>query len=136
MSVVIDSSITLAWLFEDERNDAVDAVLRHVAEHGAIVPSLWKLEVANALQTAIRRRRIDEAFRDAALGNLAALDIAIDDETDRVAWSTTVLLAQRHGLTTYDAAYLELARRRHLPIATLDQELIQASSSEHLVLFA
>ncbi len=123
-------------MFEDERTDAVDAVLRHVVEHGAVVPSLWKLEVANALQTAIRRRRIDETFIDAALGNLAVLDIAIDDETDRVAWSTTVLLAQRHGLTTYDAASLELARRRQLPIATLDQALIHASANAQVSLFA
>lgn len=67
MSVVIDSSITLAWFFADERTAAADAVLTHVAESGAVAPSLWRLEVANALQMAVRRNRIDSSFRDATL---------------------------------------------------------------------
>ena len=67
MSVVIDSSITLAWFFADERTAAADAVLTQVAESGALAPSLWRLEVANALQMAVRRNRIDSSFRDATL---------------------------------------------------------------------
>ena len=67
MSVVIDSSITLAWFFADERTAAADAVLTQVAESGAVAPSLWRLEVANALQMAVRRNRIDSSFRDATL---------------------------------------------------------------------
>ena len=123
MSVVIDSSVTLAWLFEDERSAAADAVLRQVTESGAVAPSLWRLEVANALQMAVRHRRIDAAFRDAALADLRALVVAIDPETDHQAWGTTLHLAERYQLTLYDAAYLELAQRRGLPLATLDQEL-------------
>ena len=128
MSLVIDSSITLAWLFEDERSAAADAILSQVTESGAIAPSLWRLEVANALQMAVRRKRIDAAFRDASLADLQELVVSIDPETDRQAWATTLHLAERCRLTLYDAAYLELAQRLGLPLATLDQELRAAGS--------
>jgi predicted nucleic acid-binding protein len=129
LSLVIDSSITLAWLFEDERSPAADAVLRHVAESGAVVPSLWRLEVANALQMAVKRKRITAAFRDASIADLQALEVNIDAETDRHAWTTTLQLAEQYRLTLYDAAYLELARRLDLPLATLDEELRAASTA-------
>ncbi len=129
MSLVIDSSITLAWLFEDERSPAADAVLRHVAESGAVAPSLWRLEVANALQMAVKRKRITAAFRDASIADLQALEVNIDAETDRHAWTTTLQLAEQCRLTLYDAAYLELARRLGLPLATLDEELRTASAA-------
>ena len=128
MSLVIDSSITLAWLFEDERSAAADAILSQVTESGAIAPSLWRLEVANALQMAVRRKRIDAAFRDASLADLQELVVSIDPETDRQAWATTLHLAERCRLTLYAAAYLELAQRLGLPLATLDQELRAAGS--------
>ena len=123
MSLVIDSSITLACFFEDERSDRSDAVMRQVASGGAVVPSLWRLEIANALQSAVRRKRIDPEFRDASIANLSSFPIAIDSETDRHAWGTTLTLAERCQLTLYDAAYLELAHRLRLPLASLDQEL-------------
>ncbi len=128
MSLVIDSSITLAWFFEDERSSAADAVLRDVADYGAIAPSLWRLEVANALQSAIRRKRIATEFRDGSLADLRALMVTIDLETDLHAWTTTLQLAERFKLTVYDATYLELAQRLSLPLATLDQELRSAAS--------
>ena len=128
MSLVVDSSITLAWFFEDERSAGADAVLRQVTEAGAVAPSLWSLEVANALQMAVRRNRIDSAFRDASLADLRVLDVAIDLETDRHAWTTTLHLADRCRLTVYDAAYLELALRLDLPLATLDRELRAAGN--------
>lgn len=127
--MIIDSSITLAWFFEDERSDAADAVLRQVAASGAIVPSLWRLEVANALQMAVRRQRINAAFRDASLADLRSLPIAVDAETDRQAWGPTLILAERCQLTVYDAAYLELAKRLGMPLASLDQELRAAGSN-------
>ena len=129
MSLVLDGSIALAWLFEDERTAPVAAVLQQVTEVGATVPSLWRLEVANALQMAVRRGRIDSAFRHASLGDLAALAIAIDSETDHQAWRTTLHLADRCRLALYDAAYLELAQRLDLPLATLDQELHAAAAA-------
>ena len=127
MSLVLDSSMPLAWLFEDEYSQQADAALHQVMETSAIVPSLWRLEVANALQMAIRRNRIDTAFRDASLIDLAALAIVVDTETDFQAWRTTLHLADRCGLTLYDAAYLELAQRFELPLATLDQALCEAA---------
>ena len=123
MSLVIDSSITLAWFFEDERTDRADVVMRQVAKGGAVVPSLWRLEIANALQSAVRRKRINAAFRDASIADLSSFPIAVDSETDRHAWGTTLTLAERCRLTLYDAAYLELAQRLRLPLASLDQEL-------------
>ncbi len=123
MTLVIDCSITVAWFFADERTGAADRLFSRVTESGAVVPSLWKLEIANVLQNALRRKRIDAAFRDATLASLQLLVIAIDSETDDHAWANTLHLAERHNLTLYDAAYLELAQRRGLPLATLDREL-------------
>jgi predicted nucleic acid-binding protein len=136
VSLVIDSSITLAWYFEDEQTSASLAVLRRVAAEGAIVPALWRLEVANGLQTAVRRSRITATYRDSSLADLDSLAIALDAHTDEHAWTTTLQLAERHGLTLYDAAYLELARRRQLPLATLDRELAAAASAEQIPVVA
>ena len=127
MSLVLDSSMALAWLFEDENSDQATNVLDQVTEIGATVPSLWRLEGANALLMAVRRGRIDTEFRDASLRDLAALSIVIDSETDHQAWSTTLHLADCYKLTLYDAAYLELAQRLGLPLATLDQALVNAA---------
>lgn len=127
MSVVIDASITLSWYFEDERTPAANAVLDQVTAMGAVVPALWKLETANGLQIAIRRQRVDAAFRDRALLQLARLPITIDTDTDTYAWTTILQLADRFQLTLYDAAYLELAQRCALPLATLDAELRTAA---------
>lgn len=129
MSLVLDSSATLAWIYQDEVSDATRLIFETVANSRAWVPSIWRLEIANGLQTGIRRGRIDEAYRDLALDDLALLDITVDQDTDRYAWSTTLHLADRFGLTLYDAAYLELAQRRSLPLASLDEELRKAGRS-------
>ncbi len=88
--------------------------------------------MANGLQTAIRRKRIDAAYRDLALSRLMAQRVAVDPETDRHAWSATVRLAERHGLTVYDASYLELALRLGLPLATADKALKAAAEGAGL----
>ncbi len=93
------------------------------------MPALWRLEVANSLTVAVRRNRVDAEFRRAALADLAHLDITPDQQTDRHAWSETLHLADQYRLTLYDAAYLELAYRRRLPLATLDQELRVAAQA-------
>ena len=82
------------------------------------------------LEMGVRRNRHDAAFRDATLADLALLPIRLDPETDEHAWSTTARLAAFHKLTLYDAAYLELARRRGIPLATLDRELRVAAIAE------
>ena len=133
MSLVLDSSATLAWAYSDETTAAVRHVFDLLSEDGAWVPGLWKLEVANILEMGVRRGRHDAAFRDATLADLALLSISLDPETDRQAWGATVQLAARHRLTLYDAAYLELALRRGLPLATLDRELRSAASAEGVV---
>jgi predicted nucleic acid-binding protein len=127
VSLVLDSSATLAWIYSDETTDQIRSVFDQVADAGAVVPALWRLEVANSLTVAVRRHRIDSEFRRAGLADLALLDITTDPQTDNQAWADTLLLADRYRLTLYDAAYLELARRRQLPLATLDQELVAAA---------
>jgi predicted nucleic acid-binding protein len=129
MSLVLDSSATLAWIYSDETTEAIRQLFDRVADTGAFVPALWRLEVANSLTVAIRRGRIDAEFRRAALDDLALLDITTDAHTDTHAWAETLLLADRFRLTVYDAAYLELARRRALPLATLDEDLSAAASA-------
>ena len=123
MSIVIDASITLPWYFEDEVSREAEVAFDRVAIDGAVVPIHWKLEVANAFQTALRRGRLDAGYRDVSLNDLGLLPIEIDLESNVCAWSETLAIANRFGLTAYDAAYLELAMRRRLPLATLDRRL-------------
>jgi predicted nucleic acid-binding protein len=130
MSLVLDSSVTLAWVYGDETTAAVKHVFDLVGGSGAWVPGLWRLEVANILEMGVRRRRHDADFRDSTLADLALLPIHVDPETDGQAWGATARLAERHRLTLYDAAYLELALRRALPLATLDQDLHAAAGAE------
>lgn len=129
MNLVLDSSLALSWYFEDERTPAADALLDQVAELGAIVPALWRLEIVNGLQVAIRRMRIDVDFRDQAIAQLAAMPITVDPETTTYAWTATLRLCDQFRLTPYDAAYLELAQRRKLPLATLDRQLRAAAQA-------
>lgn len=126
MSLVLDASLTIAWYFEDQRSPQSESILDRVITDGAFVPTLWKVEVANGLQTAMRRKRIDRSYRDQAIGQLAALPIETDTETALHIWTTTLELAEQHALTAYDAAYLELAIRRRLPLASLDKQLVEA----------
>jgi len=134
VSLVVDASLAIAWYFEDESNEATEGVLDRVAESGAVVPGLWRLEVSNAFQMAVRRKRIDAAYRDASLGELALMPITVDDETNSYAWTTTLRLAERFSLTLYDAAHLELAQRRSLPLATLDRDLRAAAPALNIQL--
>jgi predicted nucleic acid-binding protein len=132
MSLVLDSSVTLAWVYGEETTAAVQEVFNRIMEGGAWVPGLWRLEVANILEMGVRRGRHDAAFRDSTLADLALLPVYLDLETDQNAWRETARLASRHKLTLYDAAYLELAVRRRLPLATLDRELRSAAKAEKL----
>ena len=127
MSLVLDSSATLAWIYSDEVTEGIRQLFDTVADTGAFVPALWRLEVANSLTIAVRRGRIDAEFRRAALDDLAMLEITTDNQTDTHAWAETLQLADRFRLTLYDAAYLELAHRRGVPLATLDEDLSAAA---------
>ncbi len=134
MSFVLDSSIALAWVYSDETTQAVAQIFDRLSHSGAWVPGLWRLEVANVLEMGVRRKRHSADFRDATLFDLAQLPIQVDADTDRQAWDATLHLAIRHQLTLYDAAYLELALRRDLALATLDEALRNAAGAEKISL--
>jgi predicted nucleic acid-binding protein len=129
VSFVLDNSVALAWCFEDEQTPAVMALLDRVVETGASTPLLWPLEALNGLFVAERRRRLNRAKRTKLAAFLRDLPITLDVDTASHAWETTARLAERFKLTTYDAAYLELAQRRQLPLASLDQDLRDAAAT-------
>lgn len=133
MSLVLDSSVTLAWIYSQETTASILQVMEKINDSAAWAPSLWRLEVANILEMGVRKRRHNATFRDDTLADLALLPVNIDPDTDKHAWNSTLKLAERHRLTLYDAAYLELALRRGLPLATLDSELRAAANAEKLV---
>ena len=125
--LVLDCSATLPWVFESEATKATDALLDHLARGAkAWVPALWHLELANVLLVAKRRGRIDQAGIEKFLGTLALYDITVDSDTMTNAWAKSLALAESYDLSVYDAAYLELALRRGLPLATLDTALAAA----------
>ena len=130
MSLVLDSSVTMALIYGEETTSAVQFVWDEVRHQGAWAPLLWKWEVANVLQTGIRKRRHDAAFRDDTLADLARLPIRLDSGMDPLIISACVRLSDRHLLTIYDALYLELAMRLGLPLATLDADLHTAAIAE------
>lgn len=124
-ALVIDCSVTISWLMPDESFDAHS--LNQVIEKGAIVPSLWSLEVGNVLLLAERHKRISLEQRHQALYTLTELPITLDPMTATHAWRETMELAERYGLTLYDASYLELALRLSLPLTTFDKSLKNAA---------
>ena len=132
---VLDCSITLSWLLPDEKKSSAykgDFFLDVIAEQGTIVPILWPLEIGNALLYAERRSRIRRDQRKKILNLLEALPITVDTDTNRHAWHETIHLAQEFQLTLYDAAYLELALRQALPLATFDTALIKAAMKKNI----
>jgi len=132
---VLDGSITLAWFFEDESDAYADAVEDALVKASAVVPALWHLEVANALLVGERRKRTTEAKVTQFVALLQSLPISVDDATIAQAWSDTLHLARGQNLSAYDAAYLELALRRGLPIATLDDRLKAAAAAVGVTLY-
>jgi predicted nucleic acid-binding protein len=126
---VLDNSVVMAWSFADETGDYADAVLDCLLTTHAVVPTLWPLEVANALLMGERRNRSTEAETIRWINILNKLPIIIDNETNLRAWTDTLALARGHQLSAYDAAYLELAIRRRLPLATLDARLKLAAAA-------
>jgi predicted nucleic acid-binding protein len=133
VNLVLDSSATLAWIYAEELTASIRGVFVAVQENGAWVPTHWSLEVATVLEMGVRRGRHNAAFRDATLADLALLPVSSDPHTPRQAWGTTLRLAEHHRLTLYDAAYLELAKRIQLPLATLDKDLSLAARAEGVI---
>lgn len=132
MTLVIDASYTIALALQEGDIPGAHEVGEQIADQGAVVPSLWRFEVANVLLMAVRRKRIPTSRATAILADLDALPITIDGAATIRAWTVTFALAERHGLTLYDAAYLELAVRLDGALASLDGDLITAARQERL----
>jgi predicted nucleic acid-binding protein len=124
---VVDNSVVMSWCFKDEANKYTDAVLDSLAESYAVVPSIWPLEVVNALLVSERRRRLSEADSIRFLTLLAQLPLTVEQEQSEKAMMRILALARKHKLSSYDASYLDLAMRSGLPIATLDKNLRAAA---------
>ncbi len=124
---VIDASVALAWCFDDEATAATRALLDRFEGEHAEVPSLWHLELANALASSERKRRITPARASEFIALIGGLPIEVDEETPRRALSAVLDLARSEGLSAYDASYLELAMRRGVPLATKDDDLARAA---------
>lgn len=124
---VLDCSIAVAWLFDDEATPETDALLDRLKDDSVLVPGLWHLEIGNVLARAERHKRISGAQVAAHLDLLNRLPIVTDSETQRRAFREILTLARSQRLTIYDAAYLELAMRRGIALATRDKALIGAA---------
>ncbi len=125
--MVIDCSVAVTWCFEDEASVASDELLDRLGQESAAVPQIWPLEVGNVLAMAERRGRIVAAKVAEFVALVESLPIAIDSETPQRALHEVLALARTERLTTYDAAYLELAMRLGVPLATKDEALRQAA---------
>ncbi|HTW69278.1 MAG TPA: type II toxin-antitoxin system VapC family toxin [Acetobacteraceae bacterium] len=133
--LVVDCSIAVAWCFEDEVTPALDALLDRVQAEGAVVPSLWTIEVANVLTGAVRRQRISREAMHERLLLFDMLPIETDTQGMGRVWRSSVLtLVETEALTAYDAVYLELAIRRGLVLATSDQALRRAATRRGITL--
>jgi predicted nucleic acid-binding protein len=131
---VLDASIALAWCFADEASPVTDALLDRLADEEAVAPALWPLEVANALAMAERRGRLSVAGLSRSVKLLQQLAVEIDDEAHDRAFQDLLNLARSERLTVYDAAYLELALRLHVPLASKDADLRKAAARLGLAL--
>jgi predicted nucleic acid-binding protein len=127
MSRVLDPSIAVKWYLSDELSPGAVRILERVESEGAVVPALFRWEVENVLRLSIESGRIGEDGLDDALASLRALPIAVDSSGDRLMFGSELALATSCNLTLYDAAYLELALDRGIPLATADDELAYAA---------
>ena len=125
--LVVDASVVVAWLFDDEEEPRADRVLERLEEDGALVPQLWHLETRNSLLVAERRGRLSAGGVKERLDALKGLPIRTDEEPDL---QSAFDLARAHGLSFYDALYLELAKRESTELATLDGALGRAAVAE------
>lgn len=130
MPLVVDASFILAIALNEEAPAESAQLFDIMARDGAWVPPIWRYEVANALAVAARRGRIQSAMPSLILADIARLPIHEDPDCAEVAWSGTLALATQHGLSVYDASYLELAVRRQAWLATNDRALAAAAQAE------
>jgi len=135
-ALVVDASVALAWALPDEISAYADAVLAVVETEGLRVPELWPREVANGLAIAYVRKRLTTDDEQKFLAALARLTIDVDQSADAlVIIREGTAAAGRYGLTAYDAAYVELAAREGLALATLDGRMRDAALKAGVVVF-
>ncbi len=127
MPFVVDASVALAWHFDDEVSEYADRVLERLRRDQALVPAIWPLEVANGLLIAERRKRLSAAKLARAVELTQELAISVSEQGAEVALGPVRDLARAEKLSAYDAAYLELAMREGLPLATQDAALREAA---------
>jgi predicted nucleic acid-binding protein len=136
MNFVLDCSVTMAWCFEDEMSVYTENVLEALRKgRSAKVPPIWRLEVANVLLLSERKKRISRLISNNFKNALTSLPITIDSLANDRIFDTVYELAHELSLTIYDAAYLELALRERIPIATLDTDLSRAAKKIHIEIF-
>ena len=126
---VLDCSVTMAWCFEDEADPRADALLDAMPSATAYVPGVWALEVANVLLVAQRRGRLNEADATTFVSHIQEMSIEEEPVPASEVLNKILSLAGRYGLSAYDAAYLELAMRLRIPLATLDTKLAHAAEA-------
>ena len=129
---VLDASVALSWLLPDETNADADSLLDRVVIQPALAPALWPFEMNSAVLAARRAGRIDETMHEQLRSHVAVLPVEFDAVFSHAIMEKAASLAMRHNLSVYDAAYLELATRRSLPLATLDRALANAARAEHI----
>lgn len=134
MPFVVDASMTLTWAFDDEATAATEAMLDRFQAEGIVVPALWPVEVANGLLVGQRRSRISPERSESFLVMLEGGSVTIASQSFADTQRSVLRLARQHGLTAYDASYLELAIRLRLPLVTLDIALRAAAQREGVVL--
>ena len=133
---VVDASVAMAWCFEDEATRYTEAVLQRLAGASALVAAIWPYEVGNVLLGAERRGRISQSQSMRFLELLRSLPITVDEQGITHAWGDVLALGRAYRLTSYDAAYLELAARADLPLASQDDHLLQACRAGGVVVIA
>jgi predicted nucleic acid-binding protein len=124
---VLDTSVALAWCFEDEHSARADRILDLLVSATATVPAIWPIELGNALLAAERRKRITPAGVSSSLRLLGSLRIRLDDAAPSLDSEDLVVLARSQNLSVYDAVFLRLAMREGIPLATLDLSLARAA---------
>ncbi len=130
MNFILDASTALAWAFEDEGGDYASAILEHLRTADAVVPTIWPLEVANALVVGERRGRVTPAESARFVRLLLALPIAMEPAERSRSLEINLRIARTRELSAYDASYLDLALRYGIPLATLDDTLRKAAEAE------
>jgi predicted nucleic acid-binding protein len=128
MQFVLDCSVAISWCLVDENDNYADVILAMMPDSEVFAPLIWSLEIANTLLVAERRNRMTPEQSELAIALLESLLIRIDEATHINALSSTLALGRQEGLAAYDAAYLELALRLELPLATLDTRLAEAAT--------